>query len=310
MAKKAVPHGDIRVTNMNNYNAMRVMATEMPNIQQLTLANNGNLNENRRYGIRHKYSDGEEPDEEWAAETAAYTTLDIEIISNFQKLHTLAIQDSLYYSSILNGRYPFLFNSFPLLQKLSINHCKYLKWDLDMLSAFPLLKELYVTSNNGLTGNMRSLRVLKDTLETLSITTCANVEGNLMDLANFPLLKELNLFNTAVTGDMQEIGANHFKPLVHLRIMVHSSVTGNIRSLRVLKDTLETLTISNCANVEGNLMDLADFPQLKELHLCGTAVTGDVRDIGENDFSNLEELHCPSGVVGSSGYKFERFSIW
>jgi hypothetical protein len=246
MIKKVVPHGDISVTNMDDEKAvrlrimtarmrakgmslahnnvishgtMRVMTTEMPNLQHIAL---------RPYGKEHKYSDGEDPDGEQAARTADYTTLDLEIISNFSMLKSLAI------SNIgLNGSYPFLFNSFPLLQKLSIGYCEYLKWDLEMLSGFPLLEELQVSGNNRLTGNIRSLRVLKDTLETLTITTCANV-------------------------------------------------------------------------VEGNLMDLADFPQLKALNLYNTAVTGDVRDIGENDFTNLEKLRFPFGVVGGMGFKFQR----
>jgi hypothetical protein len=304
VTKMVVPHGGVNY--MNNYNAMRVMTTALPNLQQIML---GNLNnQNRRYGIRNKkYSDGEDPDEEWAAKTAEYPTLDIEIISTFRKLRVLTIQDSLYYSSILNGSYPFLFNGFPLLQKLSIEKCKYLKWDLGMLSAFPLLKELHVSLNQRLTGNIRNLRVLKDTLETLTIERCGqNVEGNLMDLADFPHLKELKLCSTAVKGDLRDIC--DFSGLLHLAITSHSSLTGNIRSLRVLKDTLETLTIATCANVEGNLMDLADFSLLKQLNLYNTSVTGDVRDIGENDFANLEKLRCPFGVVGGYGYEFQRIA--
>jgi hypothetical protein len=36
-------------------------------------------------------------------------------------------------------------------------------------------------------------------------------------------------------------------------------------SLRVLRDTLETVRIIGCRHVGGNLTDLADFPRLKEL---------------------------------------------
>jgi hypothetical protein len=230
--KMVVPHGDFRVISIEGYNFMRVMTTELPNLQQITLSR---LFQNGRYGNWDKYSDGEDPDEEYAARTFDHTPHDIEIISNFQKLHTLTIKDNMSsISSLLNGSYPFLFDSFPLLQKLRIQNCKYLKWDLGMLSAFPLLKELYVSGNDRLTGNIRCLIVLEDTLETLSIGSCTNVEGNLMDLADFPLLKELNLYNTAVKGD--------------------------------------------------------------------------VRDIGENDFTNLEKLRCPFGVVGGRGYKFEHIA--
>ncbi len=260
LIKMVVPHGDFRVNGIKSYNFIGVMTRAMPNLQQITLSN---LNEMRRLHENwHKYSDGEDPNEEWAAETVGMTTHDIGIISNFRKLRILTIKDGMNYSSsLLNGSYPFLFNSFPLLQKLRIENenCKHLKWDLGMLSGFPLLKELNVSSNQRLTGNIRNLRVMKDTLETLSIVSCTNIEGNLMDL-------------------------------------------------RVLKDTLETLTIASCANIEGSLMDLADFPLLNELNLFNTAVTGDMRDIGEDDFTNLEQLRCPFGVVGGNGYEFQRIA--
>ena len=55
-------------------------------------------------------------------------------------------------------------------------------------------------------------------------------------------------------------------------------------------------------------MDLADFPNLKKLNLIGTVVTGDIRDIGENDFSSLEGLTLPKGVYGGHGYKLQRIS--
>ena len=55
-------------------------------------------------------------------------------------------------------------------------------------------------------------------------------------------------------------------------------------------------------------MDLADFPRLKELNLHDTAVTGDIREIGEQDFSALEETVLPRGVYGGKGYEFQRIS--
>src|SRR5210317_438471 len=119
-----------RINTLARYNALRVMATELPNLQQFEIAS---LCDERYLSPLdgHKYSDGGDPDEEEAAETAHYTTHDIEIISNFRKLRHLEIMTS------LNGRYHFLFNSFPLLQELCIRRCKNLKWDLDMLAGFP-----------------------------------------------------------------------------------------------------------------------------------------------------------------------------
>ncbi len=216
--KTIVPLTDFYVDSVRNYNTMRVMAEAMPNLQQIVLR-----------GLGGKYIDGEDPDEEEAARTADWTTHDIEITSNFSRLRILEID-----YAPLNGRYPFLFNSFPLLQKLSLNYCYHLKWDLDMLAGFPLLKELYC--------------------------------------------------------------------------VINPCLTGNINSLRVLKDTLEKVTIECCENVEGNFMDLADFSHLKVLALQSTAITGDVRDIGDNDFSSLEHLKLPRGVYGGVGYELQRIS--
>jgi hypothetical protein len=88
----------------------------------------------------------------------------------------------------------------------------------------------------------------------------------------------------------------------------NSWLTGNISSLRVLKDTLEKVNIYLCENVEGNLMDLADFPRLKELYLRESAVIGDIRNIDNNDFSSLEELTLPKGVYGGRGYEVKRIA--
>ena len=219
------PHSNdsyFSVHSEGKYNAMGVMTRALPNLQQIVICHPGN---------RHKYNDGEDPYRNLAASTANRTTHDIGIISNFSKLRDLTI-----YNAPLNGRYPVLFDSFPLLQKLSIKMCTCyrLKWDLDMLAGSPLLKELKCWDN-----------------------LC---------------------------------------------------LTGDINSLRVLEDTLEKVEIFNSSHVEGNFMDLADFPHLKELDLYETAATGDIRDIGENDFTTLERLVVPKGVYGGHGYKFQRIS--
>ncbi len=220
--KAIVPPTDFCVNSLGKYSAINEMTRAVPNLQQIRI---GYLEGS------HKWSDGEDPNEELAATTADYTTHDIEIISNFRKLRNLII-DNAY--SQFNGRYPFLFNRFPLLQTLNINYCFYLKFDLEMLAGFPLLKELKCEHSGYLSGHISSLRVLKDTLEK-----------------------------------------------VHIRI---------------------------CENVEGNFMDLADFPRLMELDLGWTAVTGDIRDIGESDFSSLEELDLPKGVYGGNGHELQRIS--
>jgi hypothetical protein len=84
-------------------------------------------------------------------------------------------------------------------------------------------------------------------------------------------------------------------------------LTGNISSLRVLKDTLEKVSIMYCY-VEGNFMDLADFPHLKELSLDETAVRGDIRDIRDIHFPKLEQLTLPMTVYGGTRYELQRIS--
>jgi hypothetical protein len=221
---RTIPPDDFCVDSVESYNVIELMTRVLPNLEQITI---GHL------GLGNKYGDGEDPEAYptsfWATRFADWTTHDINIISNFSKLRILVFD-----TAPLNGRYPVLFNSFPLLQKLSIGRCDYLKWDLEMLAAFPLLKELECSDN--------------------------------------------------------------------------ACLTSNIISLRVLKDTLEKVKIDDCPGVEGNFMDLADFLHLKELYLEDTAVTGDIRDIGEDDFSSLEHLKLPHGVYGGHGYEFQRIA--
>jgi hypothetical protein len=219
----------------------------MPNLQQIYLCGfeyDGSESEesDEEMRVEHKYSDGEDPDEVHAARTANYTTYDIEIISNFSKLRILEVEHV-----ALNGRYPFLFNSFPLLQKLSITGCVYLKWDLEMLAGFPVLKTLTCVSTNHLTGNINSLRVLKDTLEKVHIHFCPGVEGNFMDLADLPHLKRLDLLRTAVTGDIWDIGANDFSALEQLTLPqgVYGGRGSMLQQISDGPDLMRTLYVFN-----------------------------------------------------------------
>eukprot|EP00984_Skeletonema_dohrnii_P029104 scaffold19455_cov67-Skeletonema_dohrnii-CCMP3373.AAC.1 len=190
-----------RVNSVKKHKAMVTMATALPNLQQILLSSIA-------YG--HKYRDGKDPDEEKAASTANWTTCEIQIISKFTKLRRLTI-----ICARLNGRYPVLFN-FPLLQKLEIQYCRNLKWDLNSLTKLRCLKELNVDNCDSLTGSIKSLSVLKDTLEKVYIRSC-KIEGDFMDLAAFPRLKSLNLTKCSLmTGDIRKIGENDFPKLEEL----------------------------------------------------------------------------------------------
>jgi hypothetical protein len=194
------PEEAFGVNSVETYNALSVMSTVLPNLQSVRL---NNLQDEHS---RHKYNNGEDPDEEHAARNANWRTHDIEIICAFRKLRRLEIN-----YAPLNGRYPFLFN-FPLLQKLSITSDR-IKLDMEMLAGLPLLRELECCGYKNLTGNISRLRVLKDTLEKVTLGRCPNVEGNFMALADFSQLKALELRNTDITVDIQDIGNNDFPKL-------------------------------------------------------------------------------------------------
>eukprot|EP00984_Skeletonema_dohrnii_P016869 scaffold7561_cov227-Skeletonema_dohrnii-CCMP3373.AAC.2 len=196
---------DFKVDSERSYNAMRVMTAALRNLQQISICS---------LGRGHKFSDGEDPNEELARRTAHLPTQDINIISSFRKLRALHID-----TKFLNGRYPALFD-FPLLEKLSIKYCNYLKFDLDMLEGLPLLKELNLVcdKNPHFTGNLKSLRVLKDTLEKVEIDGRLKIRGNFMDLADFPRLEVLCLRDTKVKGDIRNIGEDDFLALKSLSL--------------------------------------------------------------------------------------------
>src|SRR6056300_660870 len=101
--KTIVPLSDFRVDSPKTHDTMRVMTTALPNLQQIAICHLGEGN---------RWSGGEDPNEGRRIHLicADWITHDFEMISNFGKLRMWEIN-----GCCLNGRYPFLFNSFPLL---------------------------------------------------------------------------------------------------------------------------------------------------------------------------------------------------
>jgi hypothetical protein len=228
---------------------MTAMTTALPNLQHLSIWD---------VGHGHKYNDGEDPHEIDAAQTANLTPLNIDIISNFRKLTRLNIN-----RASLNGRYPALFN-FPLLQKLIIFNCDYLKWDLEMLEGLPLLKVLDCADNNRLSGSLFSLRVLKDTLEKVEIIGCRGVEGNFMDLADFPRLKKLDLISTAVRGDIRNVGEGDF-PALEILSLPEGVYGGRGHALQRISDAPEVISTLHSIRKQRPTLLLTDwFGELSE----------------------------------------------
>ena len=212
-----VPPSKFEVDDMKSYNAMRVMSTALPNLQQLTI-----------YDFvdgASKYVDGEDSHELISSPNFVFQTYEynINLVSNFSKLRKLSVLSD----APLNGRYPTLFN-FPLLQELVITECALLNVDFNMFARLTSLRKLDLRTMLHLTGNLGSLKVLKDTLEIINIHNCENVRGNFMVLANFPHLKELILWYTRdVTGDIRDIDEHDFPAMENL--CLPHTVVGGIR---------------------------------------------------------------------------------
>lgn len=125
----------------------------------------------------------------------------------------------------LSGSHPSIFQ-FRNLISLDVRRNNEMEWDLESLSGLPNLQKLQANSNLSMTGNLQSLRVLKNTLVSLSVEMCPNVTGNLMVLADFPYLQRIGIRCTNITGDIREIGSNDFVSISEL--FLGDGIYGNV----------------------------------------------------------------------------------
>ena len=146
--------------------------------------------------------------------------VDISSIANFCRLRNLTIEHA-----DLNGSYPYLFD-FPNLRTLELVDIGRLRWDLDMLSGLPKLEKLRCI-RAPVTGNLKCLCVVRNSLIDLCLAGCSEVEGNIMDLADFPLLKEISLNKcNKVVGDITDIGPKDFQSIESAFTDLPNSVYG------------------------------------------------------------------------------------
>ena len=179
--------------------------------------------------------------------------------------------------------------------------------DIGIISNFTKLRELKIHWSVPLNGRYPCFFNFPH-LQILNIRICKTIKFDLEVLAGLPVLKELRCaYTDHLTGNLNNLRVLK-NTLEKVEIVNCPSVEGNINSLRVLSKTLENVTIHGCRLVKGYFMDLADFSSLKKLDLGWTAVTGDIRDICENDFPFLEELTLPNGVNGGVEHEFQRIS--
>lgn len=141
-------------------------------------------------------------------------------------------------------------------------------------------------------ANFRRLRNLK--------LNGADLNGSYPCLFDFFNLRSLKLSDMPRTRwDLGMLSG--FPQLEKLRC-VRVSTTGTLNCIRVIRESLVDLCSAGCSKVEGNLMDIADFPLLKKLSLndCDKIV-GDIRDIGPADFQSIESefTDLPDSVYGA-----------
>ena len=174
-------------------------------------------------------------------------------------------------------------------EDIAVDTAQYRTYNIDVISNFRKLKELSMHSRslNGIYPVFFNFPLL----ESLVLHVCPNLKWDLRMLSGCPQLRKFWYSNWTTYNA-------RFK------------TTGNLSHLRVLKNTLEELLLgTGCDHITGNIMDLADFPHLRWLDLCRTSVTGDIRDIGIDDFPSINfEFRLPSTVVGGSDNEFQCIS--
>ena len=137
-------------------------------------------------------------------------------------------------------------------------------------------------------------------LQKLDIES-ASMNGTYPFLFNFPNLHELTLMDVGrLNWDLEVLAG--LPKLVKLRCIRNYKLTGSLADIRALRENLVELCLSGCSEVEGNLMDLSDFPLLKSLSLNSCdKVMGDIRDIGQGDFPSIEDtVSLPDTVYGGN----------
>eukprot|EP00984_Skeletonema_dohrnii_P032408 scaffold26504_cov228-Skeletonema_dohrnii-CCMP3373.AAC.15 len=191
----------------------------------------------------------------------------------------------------------------PNLQQLQISDLgighKYIEGE-DPNESMAEVTANYTTHDINIISSFKKLR-------SLHIDT-AYLNGRYPVLFDFPLLRELRVISSDyLKFDLGMLSAS-FPLLKVLNVTGTKNLTGDLSSLRVLKDTLEMVEIKCCERIEGNFMDLADFPRLKKLDLTLTFATGVIRDTCKKDFPDLEILRLPKSVSGGIGHKFQHVS--
>jgi hypothetical protein len=129
----------------------------------------------------------------------------------------------------------------------------------------------------------------------------ASLRGSYPYMFDFPNLTTLEFVDVGdLVWDLEMLrGVPNLEKLTAVR---NNHLTGNLDSIRVVRKTLVKLCLTMCYKVGGDLMDLRDFPRLKEICLIDcNRIGGDIRHIRTGDFLSVESFgRLPDSIFGGS----------
>lgn len=141
-------------------------------------------------------------------------------------------------------------------------------------------------------------------LKHLSINR-ASFNGSYSYIFDFPELRTLELVDVGrLVWDLTMLqGLPQLEQLIAVR---NTHLTGSLSNVQILRKSLMKLSLTSCHQVQGDLMDLRDFPKLKEIGLTDcTSIVGDIRNVRVGDFPSVASFgKLPESVIGGSNLPY------
>lgn len=199
-------------------------------------------------------------------------------ICTFRNLTKLVLTRVVQRSQAIENKYCRNIFQVRTLEELVFESCEHISFDLSMVSGTPRLRQLIVKlgENDGVTGNLSTLKVLKDTLTHLALNNCGNVAGSLSDLKEFFRLEHLDL-EGATDIETNDCKPGSFPSLEILDGETYAAVSSDLhrRSIQFTFHRLTSVTING--RIELELFRFA--PNLREIDCSDGIVKGDLSDL-------------------------------
>ena len=159
------------------------------------------------------------------------------------------------------------------LNSLTLSDNKDLSGDLKECGVLLGLEALSLAYCSQITGNISALSPLP--LRALFLEGCS-VEGNVAVVEHWPNLMCLSLAGTQTSGSLDQ--SLPFVPSLRWLLLSGTHVAGSLSSLSSCRG-LERLTLSDCANISGDISALARLVYITGVGLRNTGVKGDLASI-------------------------------